>query len=91
MKLALVCLLLEKDFDMLVAVCTPPYYSWENPMVQIMSTINIVFQSESLIKSSMPEELDKKPFGRNSVKEICEACEVCPELTDALSDSMQTV
>jgi hypothetical protein len=42
-----------------------------------------------LMRSSMPEELEKKLSGRDNVKQIREACEGCPELKDAVIDSMQ--
>lgn len=56
-----------------------------------MSIINIALQSVGLMRSRMPEELEKKLSGRNSVKQIREACESCPELKDAVIDSMQPV
>ena len=76
---------------MLVAVRTPPYHSWKNPVERIMSIINIALQSVGLMRSSMPEYLEKKLAGRNNVKKIREACEGCPELKDAIVDSMQPV
>ena len=54
-----------------------------------MSIINIALQSVGLMRSPMPEELEKKLSGRNNVKQICEACEGCPELKDAVIDKQQ--
>ena len=56
-----------------------------------MSIINIALQAVGLMRASMSEELEKKLSGRNSVKQIREACESCLELKDAVNDSMQPV
>lgn len=56
-----------------------------------MPIINIAAQSVGLMRSSVPEELEKKQSGRNNVKQIHEACEVCPELKDTLINSMQAL
>ena len=90
-KLVLICLFLEENFETLMAVRTPLYHSWKNPVERIMSIINIAVQSVGLMQSPMPEELEKKLSGSNNVKQIREKCEGCPDLKDAVIDSMQPV
>ena len=58
-KIALINLFLEKNLDMLIAVRTPPYHSWKNPVERIMSIVNIALQAVGLMRSSMTEDLEK--------------------------------
>ena len=55
-KLALMSIFLEKDLDMLVAVRTPPYHSWKNPVERVMSIVNIALQGIGLMRSPMSEK-----------------------------------
>ena len=40
-QLSLIYLFLRHDYDMLIAVRTPPYGSWKDPAERIMSILNI--------------------------------------------------
>lgn len=82
---------LEKDLDMLVAVRTPPYHSWKNPVERIMSIINLALQAVGLMCSRMPEDLEKKIPGCKKMKLIRQAAAGCEELQSALLDSMQPI
>lgn len=88
-KIALINLFLAKDLDMLIAVRTPPYHSWKNPVERIMSIINIALQAVGLMRSGMSEDLEKCISNCKTVKEIREACEAQPQLESALIDAMQ--
>ena len=89
-KLALMSIFLEKDLDMLVAVRTPPYHSWKNPVERVMSIVNIALQGVGLMRSPMSEKQEKEISGCNSVKSIREVCESNDELQTALADSLQS-
>ena len=71
-KLALISIFLEKDLDMLVAVRTPPYHSWKNPVERVMSIVNIALQGIGLMRSPMSEKQEKETSSCNSVKSIRE-------------------
>ena len=58
-NLALMSIFLEKDFDMLISVRTPPYHSWKNPVERIMFIVNIALQGVVLMRSPMTEKQDK--------------------------------
>ena len=77
-------LFLEKDLDMLVAIRTPPYHSWKNPVESIMSIINLALQAVGLMHSCMPEEFEKKISGCKKMKLIQQAAAGCPELQSVL-------
>ena len=59
-QISLIALFLEKNFDYLCAVRTPPYNSWKNPAERIMSILNIGLQSVGIMRtktSSYEKEL----------------------------------
>ena len=47
-QIALICLFLCGDFDLLVAVRTAPNHSWTNPAERIMSILNLGLQGRGL-------------------------------------------
>ena len=49
---ALICLFLQEDRDMVVAVRTPPYNSWKDPAERVMCVLNIAAQSVGLMRTS---------------------------------------
>ena len=57
-QIALVCLFLAGDFDMLIAVRTAPHHSWCNPAERIMSVINYGLQGVAIEREKMSEELE---------------------------------
>ena len=57
-------------------------------MERIMSIINIAV---GLMRSPLPQELEKKISGANNIKQIRQACDTNPELESALMDGMQPV
>ena len=89
-KLALISIFIEKDLDMLVAVRTPPYHSWKNPVERVMSIVNIALQGIGLMRSPMSEKQEKEISSCNSVKSIREVCESNGELQAELADSIQS-
>ena len=58
-KISLLCLFIELDLDMLIAVRTCPYQSWQNIAERIMSTLNLGLQNVALCRKAMPEEFEK--------------------------------
>ena len=58
-QLTLIALFLSRDLDMVVAVRTPPYHSWCNPVERITSILNLVLQSVGLMRTSMDQEFEQ--------------------------------
>jgi len=57
-KLALISLFLDLDFDLLVALRTAPNNSWANPVERIMS-INIGLQGVGVMRSKVGDVFEK--------------------------------
>ncbi|PKY55204.1 hypothetical protein RhiirA4_474517 [Rhizophagus irregularis] len=58
-QVALLCLFLKGDFDLLVAVRTAPQQSWANPAECIMSILNLGLQGVSLVRENMSDGMEK--------------------------------
>ena len=70
LQMALICLLLRHDKDMLIAVRTPPHNSWKNPSERIMSILNQGLQCVGLMRQKCLEEIEKKMNNASSMKDI---------------------
>lgn len=91
-KLALICLFLKGDKDMVVAVRTPPYNSWKDPAKRIMSILNIGLQSVGLARSPLVDnDLESKLKRCNNMKEIRELAEKEPDLKIGVEQSVSPV
>ena len=91
-KLALICLFLKGDKDMVVAVRTPPYNSWKDPAERIMSLLNIGLQSVGLVRNALEDQdLEKKLAMCSNMSEIRHLAEKEPSIKDALKKSLQPV
>ena len=53
-EIALICLFLKEDRDMLVAVRTPPFNSWKDPAERVMSVLNFGAQGVGLMRQELP-------------------------------------
>ena len=51
-KMSLISLFLQRDFDMVIAVRTPPYNSWKNPAERVMSICNLGLQAVGLMREN---------------------------------------
>ena len=86
-----VCLLsvfVHLDLDMLVAVRTCPYQSWNNIAERVMSTLNLGLQNVALCRKAMPVEFEKAVANKNTLADIRETIKKTPHLEAQLLDSM---
>ena len=91
-KLALICLFLKGDKDMVVAVRTPPYNSWKDPAERIMSLLNIGLQSVGLVRNAIEDQdLERKLTMCSNMSEIRQLAEKEPSIKDGLKKSLQPV
>ena len=58
-QVSLLCIFLERNLDMLIAIHTCLYQSWQNIAERIMSTLNLGLQNVALARKEMPEEYEK--------------------------------
>ena len=54
-QIALICLFLREDRDMVIAVRTPPYNSWKDPAERVMSILNLGLQAVGLMRRTVPD------------------------------------
>jgi len=69
-QVALICLFLHGDFDLLVAVCTAPNHSWTNPAERVMSTLNLGLQGVALKRDLMSSESEALFDTANTLDDI---------------------
>ena len=87
-QISLLCVFLQLDLDMLVAVRTCPYQSWQNIAERIMSTLNLCLQNVALCQKAMPEEFEKMISNKLTLGDICKVIARNPTLVPELLDSM---
>lgn len=91
-KLALLCLFLKGDKDMLIAVRTPPYNSWKDPAERIMSILNIGLQSVGLARNTLEDKnLEKNLAKCSNMSEIRQLAEKEPSVKNGLKQALQPV
>jgi hypothetical protein len=89
-KLALICLFLKEDKDIVVAVRTPPYNSWKDPAERIMSILNIGLQSIGLARCALQDnDLEEKLKRCNNMKQIRDLAIREADLKEELKRSVQ--
>ncbi len=73
-EIALICLFLKEDRDMVIAVRTPPYNSWKDPAERVMSVLNCGAQGVGLMRQQSPilEPLLKNCQSMKSIRKLCE-------------------
>jgi len=69
-QIALICLFLSGNFDLLVAVRTAPNHSWTNPAERVMSTLNLGLQGVALKRDQMSSESEALFNMANTLDEI---------------------
>ena len=86
-QLALVCLFIAGDFDMLVAARTPPMSSWKNPPERIMSILNLALQCVGLMRGEASAECEKRlrsASGTANLRKLAEDPEMKQEMVDSI-------
>jgi hypothetical protein len=73
-EIALICLFLKEDRDMLVAVRTPPYNSWKDPAERVTSVLNFGAQGVGLMWQESPilEPIIKNCKNMKSIRRVHE-------------------
>ena len=90
-QLSLISLFLKLDLDFLCVCRTAPYHSWRNPVKQVMSILNLGFQSIGLMRKQAEEDLESIISKCNNMKQMRAAAEKEQTLVDAVRDSMEPV
>ena len=90
-QLSLISLFLKLDLNFLCACRTAPFHSWRNPVEQVMSILNLGFQSIGLMRKQVEEELESTISKCKNMKQLREAADKEPALVDAVLDSMSPV
>lgn len=88
-QLTLIALFLARDLDMLVAVQTPSYHSWCNPVERIMSILNLALQSVGFMQVNMDCQFENKMSKCSSMEDVRRQAEVTPGFKDAFVDSIE--
>ena len=88
--ISLVNVFLEHDLDMLIAVRTPPYNSWKNPVERVNCILNLGLQSVGLMRCVM-DAANEKPCNMYSMKAIRSLAESHSEFKEAFADSISPV
>ena len=87
-QVSLLCVFLQLDLDMLVAVRTCPYQSWQNIAERVMSTLNLGLQNVALCRKAMPEEFEKMVANKLTLTDLRREVTRNPSLQPQLMDSM---
>ena len=90
-QIALICLFLAGDFDMLIAVRTAPHYSWCNPAERIMSVINYGLQGVAIERDKMTKELEDEFETLKTLEDIREKSKDNSNLKAELQKCITTV
>lgn len=90
-QVALICLFLAGNFDMLIAVRTAPHHSWCNPAERIMSVINYGLQGVAIEREKMPEEYEDEFEALKTLENIREKAKDNPCLKAELEKCIVTV
>ena len=86
-QVSLLSVFVHLNLDMLVAVRTCPYQSWNNIAERVMSTLNLGLQNVALCRKAMPEEFEKAVANKNTLADIREVINKTPHLKAQLLDS----
>ncbi|PKY34602.1 hypothetical protein RhiirB3_499282, partial [Rhizophagus irregularis] len=90
-QVALICLFLAGNFDMLIAVRTAPHHSWCNPAERIMSVINYGLQGVAIKREQMPEEYEDEFETLKTLEDIRGKAKENPCLKSELEKCIVTV
>jgi len=90
-QIALICLFLSGNFDLLVAVRTAPNHSWTNPAERVMSTLNLGLQGVALKRDQMSSESEALFDMANTLDEIRKKAQEFSELESELKESIANI
>ena len=79
-QVSLLCLFIQSNFDMLIAMRTAPAQSWTNPAERIMSILNLGLQGVTLLRDQMSSEMEDLFSKKNTLEEIRIASKNNPQL-----------
>ena len=85
---SLICLFIQINLDMLVALRCCPTQSWMNSPKPIMSTLNLAQQNCSLEGAKMYDVLEQKVKSVNSMNKLRNLTKPCAELQESFMESM---
>ena len=90
-QVALICLFISLNLDMLVVGRTCPYQSWQNIAERIMSTLNLALMNVSLARKELPQALELLIRNKKTMAEVRQMIATHPSMGESLQDPMQTV
>ena len=90
-QVALICIFLHLDLDMLVAMRTCPTQSWTNVAERVMSLLNIALQHCATEREAMDVQFEKILKATNNMTNLREAASKNPALKNAFATSMLPV
>ncbi|KAL5012660.1 hypothetical protein ScPMuIL_011211 [Solemya velum] len=90
-QLAIACLFLSGQFDMIIAARTPPMASWKNPPERIMSILNLALQAVGLMRAAASGECERKMKSANGLGQLRELAQSNPEMRQEMVDSIEPV
>ena len=89
-QIALICLFLKTDSDMIIAVRTPPQNSWKDPAERVMSILNIGLQSVGLMRNQLTNvALEHKLKKAKNMKEIRSMANITEGLKEQVVESVR--
>ena len=90
-QMALTCLFLRHDKDILIAVRTPPCNSGKNPPERIMSILNQELQCIGLVRQKCLDEIEEKLTPSSTMKDVCNLADKDPEIITQVLTSIAPV
>ena len=90
-QVALICLFISLDLDMLVAGRTCPYQSWQNIVERVMSTLNLALMNVSLARKALPQNLEPLLCNKTTLPKVRKVIAEHADVGEALHDAMQGV
>ena len=90
-QVALICLFLQGNFDLLIAVRTAPYQSWTNPAERIMSILNFALQGVALVRDNLSNEMETLFSKVDTIEEIRNQAKKHPQLEEELKNCIKII
>jgi len=85
-RLGLLALFWELDMDTMVVMRTAPTHRWDNPVVRVMSQLNLGLQGVAPARDELEDEVHEKDFkkcnGMGAVRNATKACEMSEDPND---------
>ena len=90
-QVALLCLFVSLDLDMLVVARTCPYQSWQNIAERIMSALNLALMNVSLARKELSPTLEPLICSKKTMADVRQLIATNPLVGNSLQDAMQPV